>query len=862
MDEPVAADSKPAAELTPQEESERSFAGVIAALALGLLGVALVLVVWALPQVSEVRGGLGSAWWLMVPAFAVGEYFAAHLRVGRSAFTVSFGHIPLVIGLCLLDPKRFLLASLLGSAFTLLVHRRQRGLKLLFNVGLWSFEAAVAVTLFNLLAGGAEPSTLRSFLAAYGTIVVTDQLTALAVTAVISLSERQFDVSSVNEALTWGLLVAVCNTSIGLLFVVLLELQPIAMPLLGVVLGALLLSYRAYEQLHDSHEQLERHHGFAQSLAREQDTDSVIEEVLDRTRQLLHAEAAELHLSGRIYRSRSKGSAPAKDSSIPTQYWLGRVQCGGAVVLAVGTKDPDERAVLDAAGIPEAAAAPVGIRDGPDGVLVVIERMGEVASFTTDDLRALETFAHQASIALDNGRLVDRLRREAADRAHDAMHDPLTGLPNRRQFLQSIEDALGKDTPVGVLLLDLDRFKDVNDALGHTIGDELLTVVAQRLSDNLPHELLVARLGGDEFGVLVVRDATPDAMVSVVQLVSEALSEVVHVRDVALHLETSIGSAVSPQDSANAEGLLQRANVAMYRAKEQRSVYAPYAAELDSSSSERLALFVELRRAVSEGLLQVHFQPCIDPLSGDVLSAEALARWYHPTLGTIGPDVFIPLAEGSGLIKSLTKLVLHRSLVELSRLRSQGLLSKMSVNLSPRVLLDVDLALEVESMLAATGVPAEALTLEVTETAIMVDPAVALRVLESLKAVGVLLSIDDFGTGYSSLAYLKHLPVDELKIDQAFVRHLSTDAEDAMIVRSTIDLAHQLGLFVVAEGVEDVPTLELLARWGCDAAQGFLMSRPLSSESLGAWLRSRADAEHSSRSSGVALPDREGVVQT
>jgi len=837
MDQRVVADSE------PPEESERSVAGATAALAVGMLGVAVVLVAFALPQVSQLRGGLFSAWWLMVPAFAVGEFFAAHLRVGRSAFTVSFGHIPLVIGLCLLDPVGFLLASLLGSAFTLLVHRGQRGLKLLFNVGLWSFEAAMAVTLYSLLVGGADPASPRSILAAYGTIIVSDQLTALAVTAVISVNEREFDMSSVREALTWGLLVAVCNTSIGLLFVILMELQPVAVPLLLVVLGALLLSYRAYEQLHDSHEQLERHHGFAQSLAKEQDTDSVIAEVLDRTRELLCAEAAELHVTGRVFRSRSKGSAPTKDSSIPTSYWLDRVRGGGAVLLAVGTKDPIERALLDAAGIPEAAAAPVGIRDGADGVLVVIERMGEVAAFTADDLRALETFAHQASVALENGRLVDRLRKDAADRAYDAMHDSLTGLPNRRQFQQSMEDALGQDSTVGVLMLDLDRFKDVNDALGHTIGDELLNVVAQRLRASLPAELSVARLGGDEFAVLVARDATPDAIVSVVRRVSEALSEVVHVRDVALHLEASIGSAVSPQDSLSSEGLLQRADVAMYRAKEQRSGYEQYTADLDSSSSERLALFTELRRAVFDGLLQVHFQPCVHPLSGEVLSAEALARWHHPTLGNIGPDEFIPLAEGSGLIKPLTKLVLHRSLLELSRLRSQGLLFNVSVNLSPRVLLDADLALEVESMLLATGVPAEALTLEVTESAIMVDPAKAMRVLQSLKAVGVHLSIDDFGTGYSSLAYLKHLPVDEVKIDQSFVLNLSTDAEDAVIVQSTIELAHQLGLSVVAEGVEDARSLELLARWDCDAAQGFFMSRPLPSEQFGAWLRTRADAK-------------------
>ena len=830
----TAADSK------PKESAESSPSGAITAFAMGLFGVAVVLVAVALPQLSHLGAVLSSPWWLMVPAFAVSELFAAHLRVGRSAFTISFGHIPLVIGLCLLDPIGFLLASLLGSAFTLLVHRRQRGLKLLFNVGLWSFEAALAVTLYGLFVGGAEPSSLRSILVAYGTIIVTDQLTALAVTVVISLNEGRFDKDSVREALTWGLLVAVGNTSVGLLFVVLLERQAMALPLLAVVLGMLLLSYRAYEQLHYTHEQLERHHGFAQSLVREHDLSSIIEEVLDRTRELLQSEAAELHLAGRIYRSTSMGSAATKAPSIATAYWLDRLRGGGAVLLAQGTKDPHERALLAEAGVRDAAAAPVSSGDDTDGVLVVMERMGEVASFTTRDLRALETFAHQASVALDNGRLVDQLRREAADRAFEAMHDPLTGLPNRRKFLQTVEEALRSDTVVAVLLLDLDRFKDVNDALGHSVGDELLEVVAQRLRASLPDELLVARLGGDEFAVLVPRNATPDSVAATVQRVRAALTDIVHVRDVKLHMEASIGSAVSPQDSQDAEGLLQRADVAMYRAKGQRTGYEPYRAALDLSSSERLALYTELRRAVFEGLLQVHFQPCVHPLTGQVLSAEALARWDHPTLGNIGPDEFIPLAEGSGLIGPLTMLVLERSLSELTRLRSQGLLSKMAVNLSPRVLLDEDLPARVESLLHASGVPADALTLEVTETAVMADPAKALRVLEALHAVGVVLSIDDFGTGQSSLSYLKRLPVGEVKIDQSFIRNLSEGADDAVIVLSTIELAHQLGLTVVAEGVEDAHTFELLGLWGCDAAQGFYMCKPLPGEQFGVWLRSRA----------------------
>lgn len=843
-------DQKTTGHSEPAESAEKPSTAAIAALSLTLFGVAGVLVAVALPHVSQHRGGLSTAWWLMVPAFAVSELFVANLRLGRSASAVSFGHVPLVVGLCLFDPTGLVAASLLGSAFTLLVHGRQRGLKLLFNVGLWSFEASLAVTLYGLFGRGAEPSSLVSIFAAFGAILVTDQLTGVAVMAVIYLHERQFDRSFMREALTWGVLVAIGNTSAGLLFVVLLERHAIAIPLLLVVLGVLLLSYRANEQLHESHEQLERYHGFAQSLVREHDTGSVIEEVLERTRELLHAEVAELHLAGRIHRSTSNEFAPSKTPTIATDYWLDRLRgSGGVSVLIRSTaKDPQEKELLAETGVSEAAAAMVSSADDTEGVLVVMERMGEAASFRTGDLRALETFAHQASIALDNGRLVDKLRREAADRAFEAMHDPLTGLPNRRQFLRSVEVALGTDTVVGVLLLDLDHFKDVNDALGHTVGDELLDLVARRLRANLPDEQMVARLGGDEFAVLIPGKATPDSVSVTVQLVCTALGEPLVVRGAILTIEASIGSAVSPQDGQDAEGLLQRADVAMYRAKGQRTGYEPYTAALDLSSSERLALHTELRRAVFEGLLEVHFQPCIHPLSGHVLSVEALARWRHPTLGDIGPDEFIPLAEGGGLIAPLTMLVLERALSELSRLRSQGMSLRMAVNLSPRLLLDEDLPDRVTALLRRTGVPADALTLEVTETAIMSDPAKALRLLEALDAAGILLSIDDFGTGHSSLAYLKHLPVGEVKIDQSFLRNLSQNPDDVVIVRSTIDLAHELGLSVVAEGVEDASTLELLGIWGCDAAQGFFVSRPMPSEQLGLWLRSRAGTAPAIRS--------------
>jgi diguanylate cyclase (GGDEF)-like protein len=493
--------------------------------------------------------------------------------------------------------------------------------------------------------------------------------------------------------------------------------------------------------------------------------------------------------------------------------------------------------VLGAVDASEAVAVrlPVG---RAEALLVVLEPMGDVGTFTPDQVRAFQTLGNQAGVALENDALVSRLRTEAAEREHEALHDALTGLPNRRGFLRALDAALAAGTPAGVLLLDVDRFKEVNDALGHTVGDELLRTVADRLAATLPSDV-VARLGADEFAILLTGGDPAGAVAPTAERVAAALAAATLVRDVALHVEVSIGSAVAPDDGTDVEELLQHADVAMSRAKETRSGHARFHTSLDRSSAERLELYARLRHAVDDGLLRLHLQPCVSPADGRVLGAEALVRWPLPDGGFIPPDVFIPLAERSGLIRPLSAFVLESALLELVRFRSRGLLGAVSVNMSTRML-DGDLPGLVSTLLDRTGVPADALILEITETAMMADPDKALAVLQAIADVGVDLSIDDFGTGYSSLAYLKRLPVQEVKIDRSFVFGLEHDAGDRAIVASTIDLAHTLGLRVVAEGVEDPASLQRLAAWGCDAAQGYAISRPLAPEDLDVWLTARA----------------------
>jgi diguanylate cyclase (GGDEF)-like protein len=429
------------------------------------------------------------------------------------------------------------------------------------------------------------------------------------------------------------------------------------------------------------------------------------------------------------------------------------------------------------------------------------------------------------------------------EREHEALHDTLTGLPNRKLLLNRVTDAIGDaerlGLQVGLFLLDLDRFKDVNDTLGHHVGDELLTHVGERLASVLRPEDTVARLGGDEFGVLLPAVRGRAAAEEVAERIRTALTQPFVLHDVALDLEASIGIALYPAHASDADALMQRADVAMYHAKETRSGIETYDAERDPHSTQRLSLFGQLRRAIEDGELVLHYQPKVDLETGEVAGVEALVRWQHPERGLLAPDTFVPLAEQTGLMKSLTANVLEQALRQTAAWSAAGLKIRMAVNVSARDLHDDTFCQRVSEALDRTGVPASFLELELTERVVMADPQRAMENLTALSRLGVRLSLDDFGTGYSSLAYLRRLPVTEIKIDKSFVLRMDVDDEDATIVRSTIDLAHGLGLRVIAEGVETAETWQRLADLGCDAAQGYFLSRPHPAPVVTDWLNAR-----------------------
>ena len=449
-----------------------------------------------------------------------------------------------------------------------------------------------------------------------------------------------------------------------------------------------------------------------------------------------------------------------------------------------------------------------------------------------------------------------------------AFIDQLTSLPNRTLFLDRLRQMIlaseRKGERFGIMLLDLDGFKEINDALGHQVGDKLLQKIAQRLKRTIRasstiarvvnepigdeytseavrfSELTLARLGGDEFAILLPSLKDVDGAISVAKRIASALEPHAEIDGNSIVVAGTLGIAMFPEHGEDAEELLRRADIAMYVAKHIQSDFSVYDVAYDTHSVKQLALKAELRSAIEEDQMVLFYQPKLDFKSGYVSSVEALVRWKHPTRGMIPPDQFIPLSEQRGLIGPLTEWVIQKALWQYNQWQSQGIYLQIAVNLSSRVLFDLSLPNKIERLLIEAKLPASVLSFEITEEATMIDPSRAMDIMNRLNEMGLVLSIDDFGTGYSSLGYLKKLPVAEIKIDRSFVMDMETSESDAKIVHATIDLAHNLGLKVVAEGIETEYALNLLRSLNCDYAQGYYLSHPIPAAELVTWLAESA----------------------
>jgi diguanylate cyclase (GGDEF)-like protein len=425
---------------------------------------------------------------------------------------------------------------------------------------------------------------------------------------------------------------------------------------------------------------------------------------------------------------------------------------------------------------------------------------------------------------------------------HQANHDALTGLPNRVQLLDHaarlLADPSLRGEPLSVLLVDLDRFKDVNDVLGHASGDVLLSRIGPLMSGAVRGDDILCRLGGDEFAAVLPR-CDEHTAVAVAKRLLELISVTMDIDGVLLNVEASVGIAVTQEfGEGDIDTLLRHADIAMYTAKRARCGYQVYEADQDTATRERLNLLGEMRQALLHDEFVLHYQPKMTLPDNKLIGVEALARWNHPTRGLLGPSEFIPVAESTGLIVPFTLHILRIALQQVAQWQDGSRPLSVAVNLSPRCLAEVDLPEQILGMLSAYGVAPELLELEITENTLAHDPERALATLTQLHDAGIRISIDDFGTGYSSMSYLKRLPVSELKVDRSFVMGMLSNLDDGILVRSVVDLGHNLGLVVVAEGVEDQETLEALAAVGCDIAQGYHLARPMGVDAFETW---RAD---------------------
>ncbi|WP_448625213.1 bifunctional diguanylate cyclase/phosphodiesterase [Geodermatophilus sp. URMC 64] len=473
--------------------------------------------------------------------------------------------------------------------------------------------------------------------------------------------------------------------------------------------------------------------------------------------------------------------------------------------------------------------------------LVVTGSTTSTGAWSPEIREAVRRVTLEGALVVENAvlRAVEQMRlKQLADEAH---HDPLTGLPNRRRFIEELERTVYDDAArsCAVLMIDLDRFKEINDSFGHSVGDDLLCLVGPRLEKALQPGDLLARMGGDEFAVLLPDADRPRAH-EVAHRLGAALRDAFVLDGMPLHIDASIGIALCPDHGRDRSLLLARADTAMYAAKRDRHGFEVWAPDGTPDSRNRLETLEQLRSALDTEELVPYYQPKLDLRTGSVVGVEALVRWQHPRRGLLTPDVFLPLAEQAGLMRRLALRVLERSLSDLRSWRAAGHELSVAVNLSVSNLQDVALPEQVAMLLDSLDVPAPALTLEITEDVLMADAARSQQVLDGLRRLGVKLSIDDYGTGYSSLAYLRALPVHELKLDRSFVRNLTSDPRAAAIVRSTLQLSRDLGMTMVVEGVEDADALAALCAWNCDIAQGFHVARPMPAGQFLDWLTARS----------------------
>lgn len=771
---------------------------------------------------------------VMALALSLARKIEFNFEVRDHGMATDPSQLLLVVALATLSPGEIALAYAASSLVVLWSTRRSGAwMKLAFNVSTQALSAGVLCSIYLLISGprGEQHLVAGSFAAVLSSSIVE----LLLITAVIRISAGPGSTPRLAMPTALGLTSATANTCLGIIAWHLYTHDWALLGLLALPSALAYVGYRRHSRLSAQHQQLMRLYQYTGELAGAPELQDMLTSTLKEAVEATNAHRAEVMLVD-------------PDGSVHLAF--GFTLHDGTTIIdadptspspALGAVTGTRGSLLGTDG--RWAAAPLSVGATVLGVLTVHDRLGSNARFSTDDLSLLTTIADHAAMSVENARLVDELRRESIEREHQAMHDSLTGLGNRRllyrELHEAISDARSTTTTLSVLLVDLNGFKDVNDLLGHGAGDEALRIVADRLRLQCADTVCLARLGGDEFAVVV--QGGPDDAYLLGDSIRRSMEEPLQLDGLPITVGASVGIAFYPAHATEVSALLKRADQALYVAKRHPELpVQAFDGTSDRSTARRVTLATDLREALDARQLEVYFQPQAELAGGRLMGAEALLRWHHPRLGPVPPDEFIAIGEHIGLIGRITHFVLDTSVAQAAAWAQAGHRLVMSVNLSTRNLLDPSLPVEVASVLQRHGLPADRLTLEITETQLLSEPERAIPTLIALGKLGVGLSIDDFGTGYSSLAYLKRLPVTELKVDRSFVLDLPTDVDDQAIVRTVIQLAANLGLEVVAEGIEDQVTWDLLAAMGCQRGQGYFLARPLPAAQFTEWLVTRS----------------------
>ncbi|MER7166663.1 bifunctional diguanylate cyclase/phosphodiesterase [Micromonospora sp. NPDC000207] len=766
-----------------------------------------------------------------------------NIVVRRQALGVLLTEIPLVVAFYLLPPLSVVFAYTLATLIVQ-IRRRLAPVKFWFNVALAA--AATALAEMTLLAlpepVGVGPQTWAIlFLATSVHTLVT--LTAVAV--VIGVVQGWQAGWQLIRTSPPALLAGVIQVAAGLLILITLVTNRWAVVLLAAIALALMLVYRSYTQFLRQHRTLADLYELTGAITESGHDGTLVDALLGRVRTLMQAEYATLWLpaQGRhpevLLTAREDNSGLLDIAVTPADLREQAVRT--AQTVTVGPRFRDEagqRATVRVERVKDAIVLPLRVGSVAMGTLEVVNRLGDANNFTPEDVPVLETVAAHAAVALENSRLVDRLR-------HDAYHDALTKLPNRRRITAALDESVKIRAPgevVAVLLFDVDGLRQVNETLGHAAGDKVLAEVAGRLRSCAPSAALVGRAGGDEF-LVTLRLANVDEAVELAASLREQIRDEMVFDLLTLDVDTAVGIVVHPEHGSDAATLLQRVDLAATAAKSVPGSVQVFNPALESGTLHRLGLAEDLRRALDEGQVQVYFQPKVTLRDRRLVGVECLARWEHHAHGQVAPADFVAVAEHTGQIGRLTEVVLREGLRR-SRdwVYSEQPLA-VSVNISARTLTDRDFPDRVRELLTEYGVPPHRLTFEIRESGVLDGTDRPIPTLRRLRELGVRLALDDFGTGATSLAYLRRLPVHEVKVDSSFVQGMATDPGDLAIVNAVVTLSQQFGLTVVAEGVESELTLELLQDIGCEIGQGFLFSRPLPYERLAAWFSAQAEPD-------------------